>query len=69
MVRGAASKCYAEALRRNANFHLVDVAPFPIFTRFERLHYWVVRDVIMFGGMLIFRAVAATDVSAAQAEP
>jgi hypothetical protein len=45
----------------------IDVAPFPILARLRRTHDGVLRRMEVFGGMLILRGIAATDVAAPQA--
>ncbi|MCU1304189.1 MAG: hypothetical protein JWQ87_4473 [Candidatus Sulfotelmatobacter sp.] len=58
-------------LRRNfADDHFVDVAPDPLFSRLDGAHYRMRAGVKVFGGVLVLRRVAATDVAAdhAQAE-
>lgn len=47
---------------------LINVAPAPTLTRLDRLHDRVARVMKMFGGVLILRLVAATDVAAGAAQ-
>jgi hypothetical protein len=46
----------------------VDVAPIPAFAGFQGLDDGVFAGVEVFGGMLVFRGVAAADVAAGEAE-
>jgi hypothetical protein len=48
---------------------LVNIAPAPILTRFERPNDGVRRGVKMLGGVFVFGLIAATDVAAGQAHP
>jgi hypothetical protein len=62
-----------EAATSNSNagsveFHVVDVAPLPIFAGLEGLHDGVVGRMIMFGGVLVLGTVAAAHVAAGQAQ-
>jgi hypothetical protein len=47
---------------------LVDVAPGPIFAGLERFYDGVLGGMKVFGGVSIFRRIAAADVAAAQAQ-
>ena len=51
-------------LTRCFHSHFIYIAPYPSFTRLERLDKRVVGAVEMFGSMLIFGGVAAADVAA-----
>jgi hypothetical protein len=55
-------------LESDIKFYFVDVAPFPVFTRLKRLDNRMLRCMIMFGGVLIFGAVAAADVTTTEAQ-
>jgi hypothetical protein len=57
------------ALGSDFDFHHIDVAPLPVFSRLERLHDGMMRGVIMFRGVLVLRTVATAHVTARQAEP
>jgi hypothetical protein len=48
---------------------LVNVAPAPLFARLEGFDDWVIGQMKMLGGVLIFGRVAAADVAADQANP
>ena len=48
---------------------VVDVTPLPIFPWLKRLYDRVIRCVIMFGGMLVLRTIAAAYVPAAETQP
>lgn len=50
-------------------FHLVDIAPAPVFAGFQRAHDGVLGAVKMLGGVFVLRRVAASDVSALHTEP
>jgi hypothetical protein len=47
-----------------AGHDLVDVAPDPVFSGFDRTHEGMCGVVEVLGGMLVLRGIAATDVSA-----
>jgi hypothetical protein len=47
---------------------LVDVAPFPVFSRFKGLHEGMMRGVKVFGGVFIFGRITAADMSARQTQ-
>jgi hypothetical protein len=47
-------------------FDFIDVAPAPLFAGFDGAHDWMPGLVEMFGGVFIFRGVAAAYVSADQ---
>jgi hypothetical protein len=49
--------------------HFIDVTPHPVFAGFERFDEGMVGLMKVFGGVLIFRAVAAAHVTASQAQP
>jgi hypothetical protein len=49
-------------------FDLIDKTPSPVFSRFDRAHDGVLNGVKMFGGVLVFRRIAAADVSALHAK-
>ena len=46
---------------------LVHIAPAPIFAGLNGTDHWVLRGMEMFGGVLIFGRVTATDVAAGEA--
>jgi hypothetical protein len=48
---------------------LIQVAPAPLLARFERSDQWISAFSCVLGGVTIGRIVAATDVTAAQADP
>jgi hypothetical protein len=48
--------------------YLVHVTPSPILAWFQRFHERVLAGVKMFGRMLVFRRIAATDVATTQAQ-
>ncbi len=45
---------------------LIDVAPAPVLARLKRLHDWMFRAMEMLRGVLVFRRVTATNVTAFQ---
>jgi hypothetical protein len=47
---------------------LIDVAPSPVFTWFNRFHDGMFGRMKMFGGVFVFGRVAAPDMAATQAE-
>src|ERR1022692_1938808 len=49
--------------------HLVDVTPAPVFARLERAHDGMVGLVEVFGGVFVLGRIAATHVSATEAQP
>jgi hypothetical protein len=51
------------------NKALIDVAPAPNFSRFERPNNSVPGSMKMFGGVMVFRIIATADVAANQALP
>jgi hypothetical protein len=55
--------------RRSLDEQFVDVAPAPIFPGLERLNDRVIRLVEVLRGVLVFRAVATSDVSAGKTTP
>jgi hypothetical protein len=48
---------------------VIDVAPSPIFARFERLHDGMFRRMEMFGGVFVLRGIAATHMAADHTQP
>ena len=50
------------------DIELVDVTPTPVLARFEGLNDWMVRLLIMFGGVFVFGRVTAAYVAAYQTE-
>jgi hypothetical protein len=55
-------------LRKWLDHYFVDVTPAPIFARLERSHDGVFCLFEVFGGVLVFRGIAAADVAANFAE-
>jgi hypothetical protein len=58
----------AERRLREVEFDLVDVTPAPGFAGFERTHDGVFRAMEVFGGVFVFRRIAAADVSTFEAQ-
>jgi hypothetical protein len=54
--------------RRKVDFDFVDVAPAPVLSALERFHDRVLRPMKVFRGMLVFRRIATTHMSALQAQ-
>jgi hypothetical protein len=54
--------------RREVEFDFVDVAPAPVLSALERFHDRVLRPMKVFRGMLVFRRIATTHMSALQAQ-
>jgi SNF family Na+-dependent transporter len=65
---------FAAAFRRAVEIawllyiNLVDIAPAPVFSGFERLNNRMMNLVKVFSRVLVLRAVATSDVAAAEAE-
>jgi hypothetical protein len=60
---------YARFSCGNFAYHgLIDVAPYPVFTGLIRLNQWMVKPMKMLCGVLVFRRIAASDVSARQTQ-
>src|SRR5579883_1943934 len=62
-----------QRLRRaspNKHLHisLVEVTPAPVFTRLKGFDDWVPHCLKVFGGMLVLRRIAATNMAAGQAK-
>jgi hypothetical protein len=57
------------ALATRLHGNLIDEAPQPVLTRFERLHDRVRGGVEVLGRVLVLRGIATTDVAANAAEP
>jgi hypothetical protein len=49
--------------------HLIDVAPPPVLIRLSALDEGVVRGMEVFGGVLVLRGIAASDMAAGKAHP
>jgi hypothetical protein len=53
--------------RQFSGFDLVDITPDPGFARLDGADQWMLRMMKMFGGMFIFRGIAASDITAYKA--